>query len=69
MGIEPPAISPQKTALSAEGGAESGALTTQTGPIDPDLSRILAAWPSLPAPIRAAMLALVGTATAANEAK
>jgi hypothetical protein len=51
-----------KTALFAEGGAKSGALATQTDPIDPDLSRILAAWPLLPAPIRAAILALVGTA-------
>ena len=31
-------------------------------PTDPDLSRIVAAWPTLPEPIRRAVLALVGSA-------
>jgi hypothetical protein len=34
----------------------------QETPIDPDLAAILDAWPTLPEPIRRAMLALVGTA-------
>jgi hypothetical protein len=29
---------------------------------DPDLARVLAAWPTLPANIKAAVLALVGAA-------
>jgi hypothetical protein len=29
---------------------------------DPDLQRVMAAWPDLPAHIKAAVLALVGTA-------
>ena len=29
---------------------------------DPDLSRVLAAWPNLPPHLRAAVLALIGTA-------
>jgi hypothetical protein len=29
---------------------------------DPDLSRVIAAWPDLPAHIKAAVLALVGAA-------
>ena len=29
-------------------------------PIDPDLAKVIAAWPSLPAPIRRAILALIG---------
>jgi len=36
------------------GAAESGA-------VDPDLARILEAWPNLPEPIRRAMLALVNS--------
>jgi hypothetical protein len=31
-------------------------------PIDPDLTRIAAAWPALPEPIRRAVLALVDSA-------
>jgi hypothetical protein len=30
--------------------------------IDPDLARIIDAWPTLPAQLRAAVMALVGTA-------
>jgi hypothetical protein len=32
------------------------------GPADPDLARLVAAWPQLPPYIKAAVLALVGTA-------
>jgi hypothetical protein len=31
-------------------------------PIDPDLPRVIDAWPDLPPHIKAALLALVGTA-------
>jgi hypothetical protein len=31
-------------------------------PADPDLARIITAWPVLPAHIKAAVLALIGTA-------
>jgi hypothetical protein len=31
------------------------------GPVDPDLQRVIDAWPDLPAHIRAAVRALVGT--------
>jgi hypothetical protein len=37
-------------------------------PTDPDLARVVESWPDLPSHIRAAVLALVGTAPAANEA-
>jgi hypothetical protein len=33
-------------------------------PADPDLQAIIEAWPALPAPIRAAMLAMVKAAKA-----
>jgi hypothetical protein len=46
--------------------AQSGAAGSSTGPHqdaaeagDPDLARVVAAWPRLPAEVRAAVLALV----------
>jgi hypothetical protein len=50
-----------KTAISADGGALSGALATESRPIDPGLVRIVEAWPNLPEAIRKAMLALAGS--------
>jgi hypothetical protein len=44
------------------GGAKSGADSTAPSPADPDLARIVAAWPALPEPIRRAILALIETA-------
>lgn len=60
-GAEHPAKCLEKPHLSGVGGAESGALAQKA--LDPDLSRILAAWPTLPEPIRRAVLALVGSVT------
>jgi hypothetical protein len=45
--------------------AESGALHDDFGelpPTDPDLARVVEAWPTLPDPIRRAMMALLGSA-------
>jgi len=53
---------PARTALSIDCGAESGAPDTQKRPIDHILAKIIDAWPTLPEPIRTAILALVGTA-------
>jgi hypothetical protein len=36
-------------------------------PLEPDLLRIAAAWPELSAPLKAAVLALVGAAAASKE--
>jgi hypothetical protein len=47
----------EKIALSGPGAAKPGAVTA-----DPDLARVIIAWPDLPAHIRAAVLALIGTA-------
>jgi hypothetical protein len=58
MGVELPAHSPENCTDSPAGGAKSGA--------PDDLAAVLAAWPTLPAPIRAAVLALVRTAAAAD---
>jgi hypothetical protein len=56
-GFEPQRSSSKKSALRKRGGAESGAVGA---PLDSDLARIVAAWPTLPEPIRRAMLALIG---------
>ena len=53
---------PPKSALSAEDGAESGA-PALTNPPNPDLARVVSAWPDLPEAIRRAVLALIGSAT------
>jgi len=46
------------SSLSAEGGANSGAVADLTS-LPPDLARIVAAWPTLPAAIQRAILALL----------
>jgi hypothetical protein len=62
MGIETPVISPEKTPLSAEGGAESGAPAVPTRPIDPALATLIDAWETLPDVVRAGIVALVNAA-------
>ena len=57
MGIEPPLNSPGNSTGSVPGGAESGASTREIPAIDPDLARIVQAWPDLPPAIRAGILA------------
>jgi hypothetical protein len=59
-GAEHPAKSSEKSHLRGRGGAESGVLARIVH--EPDLCRILAAWPTLPEPIRRAVLALIGAA-------
>jgi hypothetical protein len=46
----------------AVGGAKSGALAGSLMRLDPDLQRVIDAWPTVPVPIRRAILALIGTA-------
>jgi hypothetical protein len=53
-GIRTPLESSEELALSETRGAESGALVA-----DPDLNHIIAAWPTLPDPIKTAILAMV----------
>jgi hypothetical protein len=48
-----------KSATGKSGGSESGALSAGFSTIDPDLARIVAAWPTLAEPIKRAMVALV----------
>jgi hypothetical protein len=53
---------PKKTALSEQRGTESGTVATDPTPIDPDLAKIIDAWPTLPEPIRAGILAMIRAA-------
>jgi hypothetical protein len=53
---------PRNDGQPAAGGAKSGAASPDRSPADPDLARLVDAWPTLPPPIRAAVLALVETA-------
>jgi hypothetical protein len=49
-------ISPGENAISKTADAKSDALAAE---LPPELAKIVAAWPSLPEPIRRAMLALI----------
>jgi len=53
---------PQKTAISAEGGAESGAVGAAEAPVDAELAAVVEAWPDLPGAARARILAIIETA-------
>jgi hypothetical protein len=57
----------EKTAVSQTGGAESGAFDapnnrhsgSRPSHSDPELARVIDAWPTLPAPIKAGIVAMV----------
>jgi hypothetical protein len=57
-GIEHPSLSLSKTPVSEAPSAESGAANGENTPLDPDLAKIVAAWPKLPDHVKAAVLAL-----------
>lgn len=67
----PPGLEPQSVTCSNdkhlreagnESAAESGAVHRQTGPEDPDLARIIDAWPDLPEAVRVGIMAMVQAA-------
>jgi hypothetical protein len=62
-GIEHPPLALSKTTISPSGGAESGAHDAPDPIRDPDLAQIMAAWPELAQHIKAAIMALVQSAS------
>ncbi|MBM4225847.1 MAG: hypothetical protein FJ167_13985, partial [Gammaproteobacteria bacterium] len=62
-GFEPSANLSQNLNNSQQGGAKCGALDSESRPIDPELAELVAAWPTLPEPIRAGILAMVRAAS------
>jgi hypothetical protein len=71
-GSELPPFPTGKTKVSGSGGSNSGnkdarlgdssGVVTPPQPTDPDLSRLVAAWPDLPPAIRAGIVAMVNAA-------
>ncbi|MGQ9650956.1 MAG: hypothetical protein ACUVXJ_12670 [Phycisphaerae bacterium] len=74
-GLEHPDISPVNPHLSAKPGTDSGTLAPTPAPGDilyrplampDDLADVVAAWPTLPAALRAGILAMVKAAKGAR---
>ena len=61
-GLEQAASSCKNTVFSGQGGAGSGPVGAENGPIDPDLASVIEAWDSLPTALRAAILAMIDAA-------
>ena len=61
-GLETTAFPSGNTANSNEGGAESGAVGAENGPIDADLATLIQVWPELPDLTKRAILDAVRTA-------
>jgi len=61
-GVERPHENQRKTAILAEGGAESGAAGAADAPVDADLRAVVEAWPDLPEAARARILAIIEAA-------
>ncbi len=58
-GLEQPGFSPIHPAKAASTDAQSDARIV---PIDPELARVVSAWPKLPAAVRARIVDLLGEA-------
>jgi hypothetical protein len=58
-GSEHPSNSLENQQVSQKGGAETGAIDPQSGTFPTDLAELNAAWPTLPEPIRAGILAMI----------
>jgi hypothetical protein len=67
MGLEHSPLALSKTAISAESGAKSHAHDAPSPIHDPDLTRIVAVWQQLPEHIKAAVMALVQSASKQGE--
>lgn len=58
-GFEQPSESTGKSTIGETGGAESGAVGAPITASDPDLARIVAAWPALDAATKEAILKMI----------
>lgn len=69
-GLEPVNVTARKNSKlqnqAVSGGAESGADSDDFAQIDPDLAMLLDAWPTLPEPVKAGILAMVKAAKGKN---
>jgi hypothetical protein len=54
---------PDKMPVLRQASAKSGAVRPQDSPIGADLASVIDAWPDLPEPIRAGVLAMVRAAS------
>jgi hypothetical protein len=61
-GIRTTSKTSAKSVDFGQGGAESGALVPEPAAIDPDLAAVVDAWATLPAAIKAGILAMIGAA-------
>jgi len=58
-GLERTANSSGNTGYSEKGGAESGASSGDSRPLDPDLMAVVNAWPTLPETTRQSILTII----------
>jgi len=61
-GLELPPKTSGNVEVSAESGAECGALGAREARIDPDLAAVVDTWPKLPEAIRVGVLAIIRAA-------
>ena len=62
VGLEPGQETPEKTTVSEAGGAECGAQRAPEGQFEPDLQRLIDAWPTLPDALKTGIAAMVEAA-------
>ncbi len=58
-GLETTSKTPGKTQGADRCGAKSGAVGAHVGPVDPQLASVVDAWPRLPEPVKAGILAMI----------
>jgi hypothetical protein len=61
-GIERPPLSLSKHAIPEDVRTKSGTVDGEKAPSDPDLAKIVAAWPRLPDAVRSAIPVIVNNA-------